>query len=199
MMTLLFGFFVMLMSFSKIDVDTYEKARREATMYFGGIYKKPFENLHTEVKDQVEQKQLLEQMHFDVDYKGVTVTFEGGLFFAPGSIELKEDAKTLLASLVPVVRKQGPNIMIVVEGHTDDNPINDRQFPSNWELSAFRASTVLRVFEKAGFNRTNLRAIGFGDTLPAFPNRDKSGKPIPENQAQNRRVILRIGTATKKE
>lgn len=198
MMTLLFGFFVMLMSFSKIDVDTYEKARKETTKYFGGEFKQPFQNMQNELREEATQKQMAEQMHFDMDSKGITVTFRGALFFDTGSIDLKSEAVVMLKTLIPVIQRQGPDMTVIVEGHTDDNPISDRRFPSNWELSAFRASTVLRVFEQSGFNRNNLRAIGFGDTVPAFPNRDKAGRAIAENQAQNRRVVLRIIRTAKK-
>jgi chemotaxis protein MotB len=198
MMTLLFGFFVMLMSFSKIDVDTYEKARKETTKYFGGDYKMPLQNLQSQLKNEAEAKQLADQLHFDMDAKGITVSFSGSLFFDPGKIEVKPDALHLIETLAPIILKNSENMMVVVEGHTDDNPINDSRFPSNWELSSFRAASVLRIFEKSGFNRKNLRAIGFSDTLPQFPNRDLSGRAISENQAANRRVVLRIISMPKK-
>lgn len=192
LMTLLFGFFVMLMSFSKIDIDKYEKTRRETSKYFGGEYKIAPKKLVSDLKKEVDLSQLSDQLHFDVDAKGVTVTFRGALFFDAGSAELKPEAKNLLKNLSPIFQKQGEDTIVVVEGHTDDNPISDVRFPSNWELSSFRASSVLRVFEQAGFKKANLRAIGFGETQPALPNRDKAGKVIPANQSQNRRVVLRV-------
>jgi hypothetical protein len=65
-------------------------------------------------------------------------------------------------------------------------------FPSNWELSTARASTVVREFEKFGFDSSKLTAKGFGSSRPVSPNRDSKGMAIPENQEANRRVIVSI-------
>jgi chemotaxis protein MotB len=65
-------------------------------------------------------------------------------------------------------------------------------FASNWELSSVRASTVVRLFESQGFPHAGLRPIGYGDTEPVVPNETPAGEPIPENQAQNRRIVIRI-------
>jgi chemotaxis protein MotB len=65
-------------------------------------------------------------------------------------------------------------------------------FPSNWELSGARAARVVRMFETMGFDRRQLQAIGYADTKPLVPNRDAQGAAIPQNQAQNRRVVLRV-------
>ncbi len=192
LMTLLFGFFVMLMSFSKIDVEVYEKARRETTTFFGGEYKLPMQKVQAELAANIQKEQLADQVHLDLDVKGVTVTFRGALFFETGSADLRSEAQMLIRKILPVIKRQGPDVMVIVEGHTDDNPINDKRFPSNWELSSYRASSVLRFLEEVGLPKTHLRAIGFGETMPAFPNRDAAGKAIPENQSQNRRVVLRI-------
>ena len=82
--------------------------------------------------------------------------------------------------------------MIFVEGHTDDSPISSERYPSNWELSAARASLVVRMLENKGFRKDRLSPQGFADSRPILPNRDEAGKPIPDNQAQNRRVVIRI-------
>jgi chemotaxis protein MotB len=192
MMTLLVGFFVMLMSFSKIDSEVYEKARRETTKYFGGEYSRPMQNVQTELAANIEKQNLSDQVHLDLDQKGVALTFRGAFFFDSGSSDLRPEAVSLIKQILPIIGKVGANLMIVVEGHTDDNPINDKRFPSNWELSSYRASSVLRYLEELGFPKSQLRAIGFADTVPALPNRDKAGAPIQENQSKNRRVVIRI-------
>lgn len=198
LMTLLFGFFVMLMSFSKLDTDFFEKARKETSRFFGGVYKMPLQKIQAELAVKVQQQQLAEQVHFDMDNKGLSVTFRGALFFDTASADLKTEAESLLRKILPVIKNLGPDVKIIVEGHTDDNPIRDERFPSNWELSSYRASTVLRQLESLGIPKTQLRAIGFGDSLPAFPNRDLKGQILPENQSKNRRVVLRIINAPKK-
>jgi chemotaxis protein MotB len=79
-----------------------------------------------------------------------------------------------------------------VQGHTDDSPINTPQFPSNWELSAARASAVVRYFAEKGIATERMRATGFADTIPKVPNRDPQGNPIRVNQEENRRITIRV-------
>ncbi|MEY4616887.1 MAG: hypothetical protein RJB66_1847 [Pseudomonadota bacterium] len=196
LMTLLFGFFVMLMTFSKIDQENFEKARKETTRFFGGEYKLPMQKLQSDLAKEVHQQQLAEQVHFELDNRGLSVTFRGALFFDSGSAELRPEAEALTQKILPVIKNLGPDIKIIVEGHTDDSPIYDERFPSNWELSSYRATRVLRLLQTLGVPKTQLRAIGFGDSMPAFPNRDEKGHVIAENQSQNRRVVLRIIRST---
>jgi len=192
LMTLLFGFFVLLMSFSKIDVDSFEKVRKETTLTFGGEYKKPFTDLKEKLNERIQAQGLNEKAVFDEMEKGMTITFRGSVFFDPGSSELRADAVELIEKLIPVIKSRGAQFNVVVEGHTDDIPIHSDKFPSNWELSGQRAAAVIRIFEKHGFGRAQLRAIGYADTMPVAPNRNQNGVPLPENQSQNRRVVLKL-------
>jgi chemotaxis protein MotB len=198
MMTLLFGFFVLLMSFSKIDIEAFEKVKKETTTLFGGEYQKPFQQMKTELKDKVALSGLNDKAVFDELEKGLTITFRGSVFFESGSAELKPEAIEMLKQVIPIVKRQNSKFNVVVEGHTDDNPISSDKFPSNWELSSHRASAVLRLFEENGFEKKHLRAIGFADTLPVLPNRDDSNQAIAENQSQNRRIVLKLVRATTK-
>jgi len=81
---------------------------------------------------------------------------------------------------------------ITVEGHTDDTPISTARFPSNWELSTARASAVVHFFLDQGIPALKLRAAGYADTFPKAPNRDVNGIAIPQNQSQNRRVVIKL-------
>lgn len=192
MMTLLFGFFALLMSFSKLDIERFEKAREETTKFFGGEYQIPFEKMKNELSDQVKKQQLGQQVLLATNEKGIAITFRGALFFDLGASEIRPEALSLLEKIIPVIKKQNNTFNIQIEGHTDDNPITGAQFPSNWELSALRAVNVLHFFEKMGFNKESLQAIGLGETQPIVPNRNTLGEPIKDNQAQNRRVVIRL-------
>lgn len=192
MMTLLFGFFVLLMSFSKFDVEKFEKARQETTQFFGGEYRVPFEKFTKDLKGKIKEEKLDQQVMIKVDDTGVVITFRGALFFETGSSEMRREAVLLLDKIAPIIKKQSSSLNIQIEGHTDDNPISDSRFPSNWELSAFRATNVLHYFERAGYSKQSLKAIGFGEIQPVVPNRDNKGQAIKENQAQNRRVVIRL-------
>lgn len=199
LMTILFGFFVMLQSFSKIDSEFFESVKKETTKVFGGEYKVPYENLTNKLKEAVgknlpegEQDQIL----FENTPGGVTVTFRGALFFDSGSTFLKDEAKNLMSQIIPIISVEAKDFGIVIEGHTDNQPIISRNpasiISSNWELSSLRACTVLRLFEEAGFPKANLKALGWGDTKPIVPNEDSNRQPIEANQAQNRRVVVKI-------
>lgn len=114
-------------------------------------------------------------------------------FFGSGSADLSDSGKSILRD-VAVELKSGEyqGYQIVVEGHTDDAPIATTQFSSNWELSTARAAAVVHFFLDQGLPAQRLRAAGYADTQPKAPNRDANGAAIPENQAQNRRVVIRL-------
>jgi chemotaxis protein MotB len=101
-------------------------------------------------------------------------------------------AQAPLQLMVQSIMPQKTRIRIIVEGHTDDRPIFTPQFRSNWELSSGRAATIVHFFEDAGFPSDHLESVGFGSTRPLVPNRSPSGGENPENQAKNRRVLIRI-------
>ncbi len=114
-------------------------------------------------------------------------------FFASGSAELRPDGQRLLATLLPTLQdRRFGDYHITVEGHTDDMPISTPQFPSNWELSTARSAVVVRFFISNGIPAAKLRAVGYAEVLPKVRNRDASGAPLPENQAQNRRVVIKM-------
>jgi chemotaxis protein MotB len=76
--------------------------------------------------------------------------------------------------------------LVSVEGHTDNTPITTAQFPSNWELSAHRASAVARYLQQKGVPADHLRSVGLAETHPRENNATLAGR------AGNRRVSLVI-------
>lgn len=114
--------------------------------------------------------------------RDLTIAIGEKVLFAPGQADLSEIGKRAIAKLAPSLRDlQG---QVAVEGHTDDVPINSARFASNWELSAARATAVLRTLIDLGVPPSRLRAIAFADTRPAQPG--------PEGRAANRRVTLTV-------
>jgi chemotaxis protein MotB len=121
------------------------------------------------------------------------VEMAGSELFDSGSATLKEDGKVIVQGVAAQLQSAGyDGYRIVVEGHTDDTPISSQQFASNWELSMARAAAVVHFLLNQGIPADRLRATGYGDTDPKLPNRDVSGNPIPDNQAQNRRVVIKL-------
>ena len=113
--------------------------------------------------------------------------------FAPGAADILPAAEPLLDRVAQNLILLGiQTYKIDVEGHTDDVPISNQQFPSNWELSSARASAVARFLISRGVDDARITVIGYGETRPKVDNRDAAGVPIPENLALNRRVVVRI-------
>lgn len=113
----------------------------------------------------------------------IMITFPDAALFQSGSAGLAEDARPLIQKVANVLAQtSGP---IAVVGHTDDVPISTARFPSNWELSTARATSVLRGMEQAdGLDMQRLMVMGFADKKPVAPN------DTPENRAKNRRVEI---------
>ena len=110
------------------------------------------------------------------------VEIKSSVLFPTGSAELTLAARPVLAKIARIL-KDLPN-PLRVEGHTDSRPIKTRRFPCNWELSASRAASVVRLFAAAGINPRRLSAVGFGPYRPVASNKDEAGR------AKNRRVAI---------
>lgn len=116
--------------------------------------------------------------------RGVTVEINASVLFDEGAAVLAGNARETLGAVAQLLRDD-PHA-IEVEGHTDDTPIRNPLFPSNWELSAVRASSVVRLFIENGVAERRLAAVGRGANVPAAPN------DTPEGRARNRRVAVTI-------
>jgi len=116
--------------------------------------------------------------------RGVSVEINASVLFASGQALLRPDSGRALQQVAKVLA--GTAQGIEVEGYTDDTPIRTNQFPSNWELSAARASSVVRLFIDNGVAEARLSAIGYG------PNRPVTSNDTPEGRARNRRVTVTI-------
>ncbi len=107
---------------------------------------------------------------------------KSGMLFNSGEAELSKSAKPLLKKIAEILR-QTHNVLHV-EGHTDNIPIDTVEFPSNWDLSSARASSVVKEFVNDGIKSTRMAAVGYGEFHPVADNRSKQGR------FKNRRVVL---------
>lgn len=192
MMTLLMGFFALMLSMSTFDEDQFKAVGKQTALYFGGEVTEPFEHAGNAIKQLIKTKGLEDQVNITIQPSGIIITFEGTLFFSSGSFELRENANLLMGELLKVLKTETGDKKFIVEGHTDDIPISRGIIASNWELSSLRANAVARLFEKFNFDRSQILTIGLGETRPILPNRDKNGVSIAKNQEQNRRVIIKV-------
>jgi chemotaxis protein MotB len=116
--------------------------------------------------------------------RGVSVDINASVLFDPGEAVLTDESRTALVSIAQVLKNDAHAIQ--VEGHTDNTPINTAMFPSNWELSAVRASAVVRLFAEVGVPGARLTAVGVAANEPVATNQS------PEGRARNRRVTVTI-------
>jgi chemotaxis protein MotB len=119
--------------------------------------------------------------------RGVKVEINASVLFAPGDAKLANETSQALKAVAAVLKDD--HHAIQVEGHTDSVPIRNTYFPSNWELSAVRASSVVRLFVDNGIAENRLTAVGRGPTQPVDSNE------TPEGRLQNRRVAVMILSA----
>ena len=116
--------------------------------------------------------------------RGVTIEINDSVLFSAGQARLHPASISAMGVIAQVLAST--DFPITIEGHTDNIPISTPQFPSNWELSAMRATTVLRLFNDGGVGAERLTAIGYGETRPLETN------TTPEGRARNRRVSVMI-------
>jgi len=208
MMTLLFGFFVVMYSFAnaklealKLDkADAMVQMRKEIANYFGGEFITPLDKVVEEFQKKMEGTDITKNIDTKLTPEGMEIMFRSSTIFASGSADLFPFAKNAIETLIDLVKEKSTELKtdfkIVVEGHTDDVPIRTNgKFPSNWELSAARAGSVIRLFESKGFDPKQLVAVGYGSSKPIAPNRDDAGQSLRENQEKNRRVLIKVAMA----
>ncbi len=160
-----------------------------------------FEKLAEDIKRQIEQakagvdtfkggidKSKADQpgeIKFLIDSRGLVIRVPESFFFNSGQATLRPE-------VIPIIKILGKSLEkipnhIRIEGHTDNKPIHTSQFPSNWELSTARATTIIRyLLSNYGFKPDGLSATGYAEFHPIAPN------TTPEGRQQNRRVDLVI-------
>ncbi|WP_042356002.1 OmpA family protein [Bacillus rubiinfantis] len=116
--------------------------------------------------------------------RGVEITFDEVILFDPGRATLKKSSYITLNSISKLLKQLANPISI--EGHTDNVPIQNPKYPSNWELSSARAVSVLHYFETKHIAKNRLQFVGYGEYQPIYPN------DTDEHRKANRRVNIVI-------
>lgn len=120
-----------------------------------------------------------------IQERGIVISFSSSFFFQPGEAGIKPQAFGVLDKMAKTLKNSGR--IIHVEGHTDSQPISTAIYPSNWELSTARASSVVRYFiNKHHFDPQAMAAVGYGDSRPVASNVTEEGR------TKNRRVDIVI-------
>jgi len=135
---------------------------------------------------QESMKPLIDANFLSVRRENNTLQIEinTDILFPSGAAGFVPPAQAVLDKLAEVL-KPFPN-PIRVEGHTDDRPVHTAAYPSNWELSAARAASVVHQFTKVGVDPLRLEIVGYGEYRPREPNAN------PEGRNANRRVTILV-------
>ncbi len=192
--TLLLCFFVLLISVSEPKEGEFKKIRKAFMQAVEVEIEEPFEELAMDIQSMISENALDESMSVEETERGLVVEIASSSFYESGSAEFKPLAIPVLLDLTLILETfDYEDYMIEVEGHTDDVPMSGQgQFPTNWELSAGRATRVVRFFIEEELEKDLMRARAYADTEPKVPNRDDAGNAIPENQELNRRIAIRV-------
>jgi chemotaxis protein MotB len=205
MMTLLLCFFAVMLAVAKIDPHRYEAVSEimaEAMKGKSASSQRAVQGVRAPVDRagrnlfelQLELAKLLGSESDAVRLKlrpdAVAINLKGGVFFKLGSADLTSEALHILDALAEPLTEA--HYRLTIEGHSDNLPISSDQFPSNWELSSARASSVARYLIAQGFPQDAIQVMGLAHTRPLAPNEDTSGAALPDNQAMNRRVVILV-------
>ena len=204
MMTLLLCFFILLLSFATMDVVKFREAlgsvqealgvQFEHDGQFEAIASSPLQLDEFEATEGLrEDRALLDELNVviseeglddeigaEIDGRGVIVRINGQVLYQQGDSSLKPASDAILARIAALVR--GTRHRVMIEGHTDDIPIQTARYPSNWELSTARAIAAMRFLVDHNVDAERVGVAGYADQRPVAPNDG------PENRATNRRV-----------
>jgi chemotaxis protein MotB len=212
--TLLFAFFVVMFAHSNMDKDKVQQFAQQFQNYVERLpppSKSPanaapqkvaaaaamptHEDLTmAEMRGSIEQieRDLLQEIQqgkieLSLQARGLTMSLRESAFFASGQAELHPESLKIMTKVAEALTRIPGQIRL--EGHTDDTPIQTATYPSNWQLSAARAITVLRLLSaRYQIDEDRLAAAGYGEFRPLVPN------DTPENRSKNRRVDVVILT-----
>lgn len=203
--TLLLTFFILLYSFSTTDNEKLKLIAAALKGQITGIpmkledvpditdeeievgvgEKSPYQILLEDIQEIIDKNGLTDTVKIREEDAGVVLQLSESILFDLGKADLKADSIPVLeviSGLIPSIENE-----IMIQGHTDNMPINSGTYKSNWELSTSRAVNVVKYFiETKGFDPTRFSATGYGEYRPLVDNTTE------ENRAINRRVDILI-------
>jgi len=212
--TLLFAFFVVMYSVSNVNVGKYRVLSDSVSTAFSHQSSSPFP-IGAELGISVQRAPIalglqgqvglvsMKETAAELDKrlkrwvkkgmiavkgneKWLEIEIKSNLLFNSGEATLSAEASDILAELTNVI--QTTSNPLYVSGYTDNVPIANNRFPTNWELSTARASSVVRLFAQNGINPSRMGAIGYGEFRPTAAN------DSIVNRQKNRRVVIRMMT-----
>lgn len=140
---------------------------------------------YNEINQLLKQNNLLDKVDTTLDDTGVIISFKDSALFTPGNAVINNDAIDVIDKISALLTKLDYSF-ILVEGHTDSDPISTSQYVDNMALSSARAGNVWRELVKCGMPPEEMASIGYGEYRPVAPN------DTAANKSKNRRVVITI-------
>jgi chemotaxis protein MotB len=185
MLTLLVGFFVLIVASVPMKRANFERIAAALS----GTGQAPLEDLRDKVDALIARTpELKDKVRTRDDAEGLGIEFRDALLFDSGSPKLREEAQPAIAEIARLLREL-PGRPVIIEGHTDEVPINTASFHSNWELSSQRAINVLQSLQSSGVPRERMSARAYADTRPLATPAEQD---LEKRRASNRRVLIRV-------
>jgi len=145
------------------------------------------EGLKEELSGIVKSEGLVGDVSVKMTERGIVMSIEASLIFKSGSAELEKESLDKVLKIGKDILSKIPDKHIRIEGHTDNVPMKNAIFASNWQLSAARASNVLTILvDQAGISPKLISAVGYGEFTPLVENNSDA------NREKNRRVDIVI-------
>ncbi|MEF9933833.1 MAG: flagellar motor protein MotB [Clostridium sp.] len=206
LITLLMVFFIIMYSMGRMDIQKYQQLATSLNVAFTGGGKSPIgtekppiseggivvipeakqmENAKKEVDEYLKGEGLSNKVETNIDERGLVISLQDTVIFDSGSAAVKPQQAETLVKIGSILKKM-PNY-IRVEGHTDNVPIKNTKFSSNWQLSSVRASNMVEILvAKSLIAPSKISAMGYGEYRPVSDNSTIQGR------SKNRRVDIVI-------
>lgn len=205
LITLLMIFFIVMYAISSINVQKFGQLAQSLGLALGGknmiadgtgkivgtvshvfepsTEEGKLEDLKGEIDKYLKKNGLENSVVTMIDEKGLSVRLKDSILFDSGKAEIKPKYRDKIVKIGQILSKTDSYIR--VEGHTDNVPIYSREFKSNWQLSAIRATNVAELLiDQSGIKADKIAAVGYGEFRPIADNSTEEGK------SKNRRVEI---------
>lgn len=198
---ILMSFFVLLLSWSKIDKSKIEnvqeamKNKKEIQVDSQGKPLRGQENLKDvsrDLEEVVNRLKMRDAVYIKYDADGLSVEFKDSLLFPSGSADPGQRFSGAIDGVMRVIASTPRRYRLTLEGHTDDVPVGTGRFHDNWELSAARGFTLLSQLRARGIAEERMSVVAYAHTRPKVVVAGLEGSRLAQARATNRRVVIRI-------
>lgn len=149
----------------------------------------PTQEIEQQLKNYLETHDLTSQVNLHIEPQGLILSLNENIFFESGKAEVQPDYQKNLLEISEILNTFDNNVLI--EGHTDNVPISNSHFKSNWELAAIRATNVVQLLIDEGhMEPSKLSATSYGEYRPIASN------DTPEGRSKNRRIDIVLLSST---